>query len=123
MGHLLITENDNLSTTVGVISKRDILVFVIKNFATDSKVDALLDEKLGQLTLGTTGHSVVCARKDDTLRRVLSDIKKHKYSCIPVVDDNQTYIGAINKSHVDLIFRDSCYHLVVKSDPVGQQSF
>lgn len=112
MGHLLITENDSLSTTIGTVSKRDILVYVIKNFTTDARVDVILDERLENLAIGTTGTGVVCANKHESLRRVFQDICKFKYSCIPIVDENRVFQGAINKSHVELIFRDSCFHLV-----------
>lgn len=122
VSHLLVTESESTSTTIGVISKRDILLYVIKNFTTDTKVDVILDERLENLHIGTTGQAVVCAKKDETLRRVLSDIRKYKYSCIPVVDDNHVFLGAINKSHVNLIFRDSCYHLVSSVDAARLQS-
>lgn len=121
VSHLLISETDNLSTTVGVISKRDILLYVIKNFTTDTRVDVILDERLDNLNIGTTGTTLVCAKKDHTLRNVLAEIRKHKYSCIPVVDENQVFLGAINKAHVSLIFRDSCYHMVGKCEPAGLQ--
>ena len=108
----MITETDSVCSTIGVISKREILVYVIKNFTTDSKIDLLLDEKMERLSIGTTGNSVVCAHKNDSLRRVLQEINKNQFGCVPVIDENRLYLGAINKSHIDFIFRECCLHLV-----------
>lgn len=116
VGHILITETESLCSTIGVITKRDILMYVIKNFTSDSKVDLLLDEPLQKQTLGTTGSAVVCAQKSDTLRRVFQEIYKNKFSCIPIIDEQRVYQGAINKSHIDFILRESCLHLVKTSD-------
>lgn len=112
MGHLLITETDSVCSTIGVINKRDILVYVIKNFTTDSKIDLLLDEKMENLSLGTVGSGVVCAHQNDSLRRVFQEINKNQFSCIPIIDENRVYQGAVNKSHIDFLFKECCLHLV-----------
>jgi predicted transcriptional regulator len=115
VGHLVVTEKDSLATTVGVISKKDILVYMIKNFTTDTKIDVLLNEKVGKLEIGTLGNKVVCCSKNETLRRVLQEMARLKVSCIPITDENKIYQGAIVKGHVEMILREASLHLVANS--------
>ena len=112
VGHLIVTENNNVSTTVGVVSKKDMLVFMIKNFTTDSKIDVLLDEKIGNLDIGTQGNKVVYAGKHETLRKILQEINRLKVSCIPIVDDQLLYLGAITKGHIEVLLRECCLEYV-----------
>ena len=112
VGHLVVTEKDSIESTVGVISKKDILVFMIKNFTTDSKIDMLLNEQISKLELGTVGGSVVCCSKNDTLRRVLQEMARLKVSCMPITDEKRVYQGAIVKGHVELLLREASFYLV-----------
>ena len=112
VGHLILTENDSLSTTIGVVSKKDILVFMIKNFTTDSKIDVLLDEQIGNLEIGTQGNKVVWAGKQETLRKILQELNRLKVSCIPIVDEHLVYQGAITKGHIDILLRECCLEYV-----------
>ena len=117
MGHLVVTEKESIASTVGVISKKDILVFMVKNFTTDTKIDELLNEKIGLLDIGTTGNKVVCCSKNDSLRKVLQEMARLKVSCIPIVDEQKVYQGAVIKGHVEMLLREASLHFVDLSQP------
>ena len=112
VGHLIVTESADISSTAGVLSKRDILVYMIKNFTTDSQIDMLLDEQICHLQIGTLGAVVFSVSKHETLRRVFSEMLRLKLACVPVVDEQRKYYGVINKHHVELLFRECCLHFV-----------
>lgn len=112
VGHLIVTEHADISSTVGIISKKDILVFMIKNFTTDAHIDVLLDEKIQNIDIGTKGADVMTVNKHETLRRVLQEMLRHKLSCVPIIDDQRKFYGVINKHHIELLFKECCLHFV-----------
>ena len=114
VGHLIITSDESSDTIIGVISKKDILVYMIKNFTVDSNIDVLLDEKMKNIDLGTTGKKVTIAKKDETLRRVFQDISKGRLSCIPIADDHGIYQGSVSKLHIELLMQDCSLYRVSK---------
>lgn len=112
VGHILVVEGESVASTIGVVSKRDILVFMIKNFTTDKKIDVILDEKIGNLQIGTRGKDVVCLKKEEPLRQVFELMKQRCLPCIPVVDDDGVYQGTVTKDHIELLLRESKLHFV-----------
>ena len=112
VGHLIVTEGADTSSTAGVLTKRDILVYMIKNFTTDSQIDVLLDEQISHLQIGTLGADVFAVSKHETLRRVFAEMLRLKLACVPVVDEQRKFSGVINKHHVELLFRECCLHFV-----------
>lgn len=96
---------------------------MIKNFTIDSKIDVLLDEKLSNIDLGKKNVPVCFAGTHETLRKVFQEINKQKLSCVPILDEQNCFLGAIYKWDVEIIFKLSCFEYVSsRSYSAGPQS-
>lgn len=104
LGHLIVVEKD-LSQVVGIVSKLDFLIYVIKGFISTEEVDQFLQRPILQLQIGTSGADIQTMSQDILLRNILTEVSSNKYSCVPVVDQEGKLIGVIQKWHILHVFK------------------
>lgn len=69
VGHIIVTEKD-IHSIVGILSKKDFLLFMIRNFTSDEVSSKLLNHSVFELSIGTSTNGIFFLRPDNTLREV-----------------------------------------------------
>jgi CBS-domain-containing membrane protein len=102
----------DLSNTIGIVSKRDLLLFMIRNFSMSFLHDKLLERSIIKISLGKSGDEIFQMNYNSHLREIFQHMSTKKLSCVPIIDENRVYLGMVQKWHVYYIFKNLSFHYV-----------
>lgn len=105
LGHLIIVDHA-LPTVVGIVNKMDFLMFVIKNYYSNSHTEDFLNKPIREMNIGQSGAGIYTMQWGTKLRDIFAEISQQKLSCVPVINENHRFVGVIQKWHVLHIFRN-----------------
>jgi CBS-domain-containing membrane protein len=95
---------------VGTLSLMDVMLFFIKNFTAER--EELFKIEVANLQSIDIIKNVLCVRDTDFIFHTLEVLLHYRVTSVPVVNENQEYLGTILKSDITKIVREDSYHNV-----------
>ena len=111
VGHLIVIEK-NMSNIVSVVSKKDFLLFMIRNFTMNFIDDKLLDMPILKVSIGVSGDNIFQMRDSCHLREIFQYMLNKKLSCVPIMDNEGKCVWILQKYQVYLIFENLAFEFV-----------
>lgn len=108
--HRIIIMDKESQVVVGTITQRDILLFIVRNFKAEN--DEGFNIPINQLGW-IPNQKIVCAREFDSVFFTFATMSDLKLSALPIVDQNGSFLGFIQKSDIMLIVKDDKYEMVI----------
>lgn len=105
----MVVDKD-ISNVVGVVSKMDFLMFMIKKYLTNEETEEFLQKPILGLNIGVSKDEIDKMSWDVNLRQVFKHMSDSKISCVPIVDEQSRYQGVIQKWHILHIFKKAVFN-------------
>lgn len=110
--HRLIIMDKESQVVVGTITQRDILLFIVRNFKSDSAYEDGFETPISQLGWGPNSN-IVTMKETASVFNSFAVMIEQKLSAIPIVDQNENFMGFIQKNDIILIIKDDRYEMVL----------
>lgn len=111
--HRIIIMEKESQVVVGTITQRDILLFIIRNFKSD--LIAGFNVSLNELGWQPNPNRIRSVQEFDSVFLSFATMSDYKLSSIPVIDQNEKFLGFIQKSDIMLIFKDDKLEMVLRN--------
>lgn len=110
--HRLIIMDKESQVVVGTITQRDILLFIVRNFKSDSAYEDGFETPISQLGW-SPNNNIMTMKETASVFNSFAVMIEQKLSAIPIVDQNENFLGFIQKNDIILIIKDDRYEMVL----------